>query len=142
MAKANDNASVAQSVLDFLALGLTHGAEALKKRYKPSSKINEFVDVSGEILKTLKHKYDEHLSSDSVAMRMHVNHQLKQIQLTQVGRDVMLAMDGRIAIISNITLTQLYANVRNDIIKHEAIYGKKLQLMAASFPAPNHSDLD
>lgn len=133
----NLNSSTAKSVLNFLSFGLTYGAESLRDRYKPSTKVNEFVAVSGQILSALKHRYDERFVSDSVVLSMHINAKSKQITLTQVGQNVMLVLDNHSAIITHTTLTELYANMRNDIIKHGEIYGEDLRSIATSFPAPD-----
>jgi len=130
-----DSASVAKAVLAFLAVGLTNGAESIAKNYK-STKLDEFVTVSGAILTALKNGYEQNFSSDFVVMSMKVNHQSKDIELTQLGRDVMLSLGASTDIIISITLTELYANLRYDIIKHPDIYGKELHLIAVSYPDP------
>jgi len=135
IAPESDNASVAKAVLAFLALGLTGGAESIAKNYKPM-KVDEFVTVSGAILTALKNGYEHKFSSDFVVMSMKVNHQSKDIELTQLGRDVMLSLGTSTDIIISITLTELYANLRYDVIKHPEIYGKELHLIATSFPDP------
>lgn len=131
----NDSA-VAKSVLDFISLGLTNGAELLATTYKPSSKVAEFVSVSLKILEALKDGYDHKFSTNFVAISLKVNNKSKEIELTQLGRDVMLSLDNATTVISSITLIELYANLRNDMIKHPEIYGKERQLTATSFPAP------
>jgi hypothetical protein len=130
------SASVAKAVLAFLALGLTDGIESITKSYK-TTKVDEFVTVSKAILNSLKQGYENKFSSDFVVMSMKVNDQQKQIELTQLGRNVMLSLDTTTDIITSITLTEIYANLRNDIIKHPEIYGKELHLVANSFPDPN-----
>jgi hypothetical protein len=127
--------SVAKAVLAFLALGLTDGIESIIQSYKPT-KVDEFVTVSKAILNALKKGYESKFSGDFVVMSMKVNEQQKQIELTQLGRNVMLSLDATTDIITNITLTEIYANLRKDIIKHPEIYGKELHLVASTFPDP------
>ncbi|MCD6026680.1 MAG: hypothetical protein K0R08_1199 [Solimicrobium sp.] len=131
-----DSASVAKSVLLFLSLGLTNGAKILAETYTPKSKAQEFVMVSGEIFGALRREYNNQFVNDSVVMCMKVNHQPKRIELNQYGRDVMLSLDKCATIINSVTLAELYANVRNDMIKHPEIYGKDRHLTAISSPAP------
>lgn len=131
----SDSASVAKAVLAFLAVGLTDGAESIAKNYKPT-KLDEFVTVSGAILTALKHGYEQNFSSDFVVLSMKVNHQSKDIELTQLGRDVMLSLGTTTNIIISITLTEVYANLRYDIIKHPEIYGQALHQIAISYPDP------
>lgn len=132
----NTNSAVAKSVLDFISLGLTNGAELLSTNYKPSSKVTEFVSVSLKILEALKRGYEQKFATNFVVISMKVNNKSKEIELTQLGRDVMLSLDNSTTIISSITLIELYANLRNDMIKHPEIYGKERQLTATSFPDP------
>ena len=130
------NSAVAKSVLNFISLGLTNGAELLSETYKPSSKVTEFVNVSLKILEALKRGYEQKFATNFVIISMKVNNTSKEIELTQLGRDVMLSLDNSTTIISSITLIELYANLRNDMIKHPEIYGKERQLTAISFPDP------
>jgi|GEM_PF-3974720 len=132
-----NNAAVAKSVLNFISLGLTNGAELLAATYKPSSKVTEFVNVSLKILEALKRGYEHKFATNFVLISMKVNNQSKEIELTQLGRDVMLSLGNSTTIISSITLIELYANLRNDMIKHPEIYGKERQLTATSYPDPN-----
>ena len=133
----SNNSAVAKSVLNFISLGLTNGAEILGETYKPSSKVTEFVNVSLKILEALKRGYEHKFAASFVVISMKVNNSSKEIELTQLGRDVMLSLDNSTTIISSITLAELYANLRNDMIKHPEIYGKERQSTASSFPDPN-----
>ncbi len=135
--QSDDSAAVAKSVLVFLSMGLTDGVETLQQNYTPGSKVKEFVTVSGEILGSLKREYENRFANDSVTMSMKVNSKQKQIELTQLGRNVMLSLDNCATVINNMTLMQLYANMRNDIIKHAEVYGRDLELTALSAPEPN-----
>lgn len=133
--RVGDDAAVARSVLSFLSYALTNGAEELSYSYSPE-KTQEFVLVSEEIVGALKREYENRFANDSVVMLMKVNYRSKRVELTQVGRDVMLSLDNTTTRISSITLTELYANIRNDMIKHPEIYGKDRQLTAMSCPEP------
>jgi len=128
------NSATAKNVLNFLSFGLTYGAEILRDRYQPSSKVNEFIAVSGQLLEALKNHHNERLMSDSVVISVHINTMQKQIELTQIGRDVMLSLDGSSTIITHVNFAELYANLRNDIIGHGAIYGQPLHALAESYP--------
>ncbi len=128
--------AVAKSVLNFLSYGLTEGAESLRQNHSRGSKVDEFVIVSGEILGALKREYEKNFPDDSVTLCMRVNHELKRIELIGLGHHVMMTLDGTSIMINNTSLAELYANIRNDIIKHGEIYGKDLQLTAFSSPAP------
>jgi hypothetical protein len=130
------NAATARNVLNFLNFGLTYGAASLRDRYRPGSKVNEFVAVSEQMLRALKQHYDARLSSDSVILSMHINDLPKQITLTGVGQNVMLVLDGSSALITHTTLSELYINLRNDVIAHGEIYGTELQSLAQSFSEP------
>lgn len=130
------SASVSQSVLNFLAFGLTEGAESLAENWTPRSKVNEYVIVSKEMFSSLKLGHDNKFKNDSVMLSMKVNGKQKQIELVQLGRNVMMTLDESTIIIKNITLTEIYAKMRNDIIRHADIYGKDLQLTAITSPAP------
>lgn len=125
-------AATAKKVLQFLAHGLTYGIESLARHYQPSTKVSEFVAVSGSILGALKFP-QAHLT-DVIEISVHVNEAQKHIQLMQVGEHVMMTLDGCQTFISLTTLDEIYLRLRSDILKHEAIYGKKLQMTAASYP--------
>jgi len=131
------NATTAKNVLNFLSYGLTFGARSLADKYQPSSKVGEFVAVSGQILNALKQHHDDQFSSDAVVLTMHINAQLKKIEMTQVGNNVMLTLEDNASVISHTTLINLYAFLRNDMIKNGDTYGKELQLIPTSFPAPD-----
>jgi hypothetical protein len=131
------NAATAINVLNFLSYGLTYGARTLAEKYQPSSKAGEFVAVSGQILNALKHHHDNKFSSDAVVLTMHVNTQLKKIEMTQVGNNVMLTLEDNASVIRHTTLVQLYAFLRNDMIKNGDRYGKELQVIASSYPTPD-----
>ena len=122
------NSATAIKVLKFLSHGLVYGAQSLGKNYPPQSKVNEFVAVSGAILKGLQ---PAAAPADSVVISVHVNDAQKQIRFMQVGEHVVLVLDGCEHIISLTTLDQIYSGLRNDIINNEAIYGRSLMLMAS-----------
>ena len=126
------NAATAEKVLQFMRYGLTYGAAQLASHYQPRSKVNEFVAVSGAILKGLQSGHAR--STDPIAISVHVNDNLKEIRFMQVGDHVMLVLEDCEAFISFTTLDQVYASLRNDIIKHPDIYGKALQASALSCP--------
>lgn len=128
--------SVAKAVLAFLALGLTDGIDSIIQSYKPT-KIDEFVTVSKAMLTALKQGFENKFASDFVVMSMKVNEQQKQIQLTRLGRNVMLSLDDSTDVITNITLTDIYAKLRKDVIKHPEVYGKELHVLASSLPDPS-----
>ena len=132
----DESASVARGVLGLLGTGISEGALALQRRY-PHEKVNEFVDVTGEILAALKNGYETNFATGSVTMSMRVNNKLKQFELIQHGRTVTLHMDKYATRLNHTTLTQLYLNLREDIITFAEVYGKDLQLTARSCPAPN-----
>jgi len=132
--KKGDDKAVAKAVLGFLSMGLTDGVETLRQYYNP--KVEEFVTVSGEIFGSLKREYENKFADDLVVLSMKVNSKQKQIELTQLGRDVMISLDGSTRVINNMTLIQLYANMRNDMINHGEVYGKDLELTALSSPKP------
>jgi hypothetical protein len=131
-----DAASVAKSVLNFLSLGLTNGAEYLAEHYQPREKVEEYVTVSNEIITALKREHDNRYANDSVTMFMKVNGQQKRIELTQYGQHVMMSLDGQSVMINNMTLPELYANIRYDMIHHPEIFGKERQRTAMAFPEP------
>ena len=133
----NLNSATAKSVLKFLVYGLIHGAVSLATQYKPSSKVDEFVAVSGQILAALHRHNAEKYSSDSVQLSLHINGQSKLVELNQMGRDVLLSLDGNTAIIGHTTLAILYTQLRNDMVLHGEIYGAALQALAGSFCAPD-----
>jgi hypothetical protein len=130
-------AGTAINVLNFLSYGLTYGARSLAEKYQASGKANEFVAVSGQILNALKRHHDDKFSSDAVVLTMHINAQLKTIEVTQVGNNVMLTLEDNACVISHTTLLQLYAFLRNDMIKNGDRYGEELQLLASSYPTPD-----
>lgn len=134
--KASNDLSVAYSVLMFISLGLTNGAESLSEKYK-STKITEFVAVSLKLLDALKQGYEHKFASNFVAISVKVNNQSKDIEMIQLGRDVMLSLGGAATVINNITLVELYANLRHDMIKHPEIYGQDRQSTALSYPEPD-----
>ena len=126
------NAATAKKVLQFISHGLTYGAVSLASHYQPKEKVFEFVAVSGSILGALKrHQAAAHLT-ETVVISVHVNNSQRQIKLNQAGEHVMLTLDGCEAIINLATLEQLYANLRDDILKHGEIYGKNLQRLASA----------
>lgn len=127
--------ATAKNVLNFLTHGLTYGAVSLRDRYKPSTKINEFVAVSGQILTALKQHHDARPGSDSVVLSLHINGLPKQVTLTEVGQNVILVLDGSSSLIVQTTLADLYINLRNDVARHGEIYGSGLQATAQSYNA-------
>ena len=133
----NLNSATAKSVLKFLAYGLIHGAASLATQYKPHSKVDEFIAVSGQILTALHRHNAEKYSSDSVQLALHINGQSKLVKLNQMGRDVLLSLDGNTAIIGHTTLAILYAQLRSDMVRHGEIYGVALQSLAGSLHAPD-----
>lgn len=126
------NAATAIKVLKFLSHGLIYGAESLAQHYPPQSKVNEFVAVSGAILKGLMPQPVP--VQDPVVISVHVNDSAKQIKFMQIGEHVMLVLDGCEHIISLTTLDQIYSGLRKDILNHEEIYGRSLWLSASSSP--------
>jgi len=129
------NAATATKVLKFLAHGLTFGAESLGKHYPPESKVNEFVAVSGAILKGLMPTATDLPLADSIIISVHVNDYSKQIKFMQIGDHVMLVLDGCEHIITLATLSQIYSSLRQDILNHAEIYGEHLRMIASSCPA-------
>lgn len=136
ISSSGDSSAVSQSVLTFLSMGLTDGVEGLAANYRPSSKAQEFVTVSGEIINALKSGYENNFADNSVVMSMKVNGQSKRIELIQYERNVMMSLDQSTTLIQRITLAELYANVRNDMIQHPEIYGKDRYLTAIAAPEP------
>jgi len=124
------NSATAKKVLQFLSHGLTCGAQSLASHYRPQSKVNEFVAVSGSILQGLKQHAGN--TSDAVEISMHINGMEKKIRFIQVGDHVMLTLDGCESLISLTTLEQLCCSLRDDILKHEDIYGASLHKAVSS----------
>jgi hypothetical protein len=127
------NSATANNVLKFLTFGLTYGAASLRDRYQPATKIDEFVAVSGQILTALKRHHDAGLRSSSVVLSLHINALPKQITMTEVGPNVMLALEESSTLITQTTLNELYLNMRNDVIAHGDIYGADLLKMARTY---------
>lgn len=119
-------------MLNFLTYGLIYGAKSLQAQYTPESKVQEFVAVSGEILRALKRYHDQSTPGDAVLIHMHVNDRYKQIKLKQTGTGITLTLDDAARIIDHITLWQLYESMCLDIIRQGDIYGKKLQSLATA----------
>ena len=136
---SEENAAIARGVLGLVGLGICKGAGTLQRHYR-HTKVNEFVDVSGEILAALKKGYENNFPKGSVTMCMRVNHKLKQFELIQLGGEVTLRMDKYETKLGNTTLTKLYATMREDILLFPDVYGQDLQITARSYPDPNNVD--
>src|SRR5690348_14841878 len=87
-----NSAAVANAVLGFLTVGLSGGAQNIAENYQPSSKVDEFVTVSKQILQSLKEGYQQNFASHFVEISMKVNDQTTCIEITQVGPDIMLSL--------------------------------------------------
>ena len=116
--KSSTIATVAKGFLGVITLGIGYGVMKLYEHFNSRAKVEQFTSMSDDILRKLNDrgiaKEVEIVTSDH-----------KNITLKEDGNNVIVAFDGKMAILENTTLDKIKENLTKDICDNPELYGNK-----------------